>query len=96
MPDIPNPQLNTPASRFEILTEHGKAVLTFALQGDAIDLQHTRVPDALKGGGYGSSLARAALDYARANGLKVIPTCTFVRAFMRRHHEYDDLRATGL
>lgn len=92
MPDIPV-RLNADRKRFEIDSPEGKAVLKFALDGEMIDLQHTSVPDALQGGGYGSALARAALDHARQNHLQVIPTCTFVRAFMRRHKEYDDLRA---
>jgi predicted GNAT family acetyltransferase len=52
---------------------------------------HTRVPGELEGQGYGGALAKAALDYARANGLKVIPTCPFVSAYLRRHKEYADL-----
>ncbi|MDQ2667177.1 MAG: N-acetyltransferase [Gemmatimonadota bacterium] len=94
MTDVPVPRLNTPASRFEIATPHGKAVLKFAERNGTIDLQHTSVPAALEGGGYGSALARAALDHARQNALKVIPTCRFVRTFMKRHHEYDDLLAS--
>jgi predicted GNAT family acetyltransferase len=94
MSDTPAVTLNAAANRFEIATPVGKAVLKFALDGDVIDLEHTSVPDALKGGGYGSALARAALDHARQNQLKVVPTCKFVRAFMQRHKEYDDLRAT--
>ena len=94
MTHAPEVRLDREASRFETLTAAGKAVLKFAMAGDTIDLQHTSVPHALEGGGYGSALARAALDYARTNQLKVIPTCTFVRAFMQRHKEYDDLRVT--
>ena len=94
MSDIPAVTLNEPASRFEIVTASGKAVLKFERSGSIIDLQHTSVPAALEGGGYGSALARAALDYARENHLSVVPTCQFVRTFMQRHKEYDDLRAT--
>ena len=91
----PAARLNTAASRFEIVTPHGKAVLKFVQHDGTIDLQHTSVPHELEGGGYGSALARAALHYAQQNGLKVIPTCAFVRAFVKRHHEYDDLLATS-
>jgi predicted GNAT family acetyltransferase len=94
MSDTPPVTLNSAAHRFEIATPEGKAVLKFRREGDIIDLEHTSVPDALEGGGYGSALARAALAHARENHLKVVPTCTFVRAFMKRHKEYDDLRAT--
>lgn len=94
MPDAPDVRLNNDARRFEIATKAGKAVLKFVITGNTMDLQHTSVPDALKGGGYGSALARAALDHARANHLTVVPTCAFVRAYMQRHKEFDDLRAT--
>ncbi|CAN5921045.1 hypothetical protein BH11GEM2_BH11GEM2_14800 [soil metagenome] len=92
MTNTPAAHLNLPASRFEIAMPHGVAVLTFKRSGNTIDLQHAFVPPALEGGGYGSTLARAALDYARDHQLKVIPTCEFVQAFMKRHTEYDDLR----
>ena len=95
MTDTPAVHLNSPANRFEIETPQGRAILKFARSGDTIDLQHTFVPPAFEGGGYGSTLARAALDYARGHNLRVIPTCEFVQAFMKRHPEYDDLRASA-
>ncbi|MDQ6635258.1 MAG: N-acetyltransferase [Gemmatimonadota bacterium] len=79
------------AGKFEIRTDTGAAVLTYERRGDTLDLMHTRVPGALEGQGYGGALAKAALDYARANGLKVIPTCPFVSVYLRRHKEYADL-----
>jgi predicted GNAT family acetyltransferase len=82
---------NTTAGQFEIGTEAGLAVLTYAMRGDALDLTHTRVPREAAGNGYGAALVRAALEYARARGLKVIPTCPFVSAYLRRHTEYADL-----
>ena len=95
MTDIPAAHLNSPASRFEIVTPQGKAVLKFTISGNTIDLQHTFVPPVLEGGGYGSALARTALDFARDNNLRVIPTCEFVQAFMTRDNQYDDLRASA-
>ena len=92
MTDTPAARLNAHANRFEIETPQGKAVLTFAISGNTMDLQHTSVPPAQQGGGYGSALAESALAYARQNQLKVIPTCEFVRAFMESHAEYDELR----
>jgi len=38
---------------------------------------------------------RGALEYARANGLKVAPVCSYVREYMRRHKETHDLLAEG-
>jgi predicted GNAT family acetyltransferase len=86
---------NQAAGQFEVHADAAVAVLTYEQRGDTLDLLHTRVPTELEGKGYGGALARAALDYARENGLKVIPTCPFVNAFLRRHKEYADLVQVG-
>jgi hypothetical protein len=52
---------------------------------------HTGVPLELEGHGIGSRLARAALEYARAHGLRVVPVCPFVRAYLKQHPEYLDV-----
>jgi len=51
------------------------------------------VPRVLEGRGIGSKLVRATLDQVRSEGLKVVPRCSFVRAYMERHPEYADLLA---
>ena len=93
MADVPAVTHNLAATQFEIHTDAGVAILTYRTSGATMDLMHTEVPKSIEGGGYGSALARAALESARVNRMTVIPTCAFVRAYMRRHHEYDDLRA---
>jgi uncharacterized protein len=84
---------NAAAGQFESRTEHGVAVLKYARKGEALDLAHTRVPKEAKGQGVGSALAKAALDHARSERLRVIPTCPFVAAYVKRHAEYADLVA---
>jgi predicted GNAT family acetyltransferase len=56
---------------------------------------HTEVPYRLEGRGIAAQIVRQALDYARANGLKVAPQCGYVRAYMRRHKDTHDLLADG-
>ena len=41
--------------------------------------------------GVGNELARAALEFARESKIRVIPTCPFVRSYIRRHPQYADL-----
>lgn len=94
MPDAPNVTHNPAAGQFEIRTGGGPALLRYVLRGDTMDILHTEVADEFEGRGYGSALARAALELARANRWTVIPTCPFTRKYLERHPEYADLRKT--
>lgn len=78
-------------SRFAVHAEGKTAVLDYQRVGGRLVLPHTGVPRELEGRGIGSQLARAALDWAREEGLKVVPVCPFVRAYLKRHPEYSDL-----
>ena len=59
----------------------------YQLSGGTMLLTHTEVPPALAGRGIAAALVQAALDHARAHGLKVRPLCSYVQAYMRRHPE---------
>jgi len=83
---------NAAASRYELDTEHGLAVVVYREQGDRAIFTHTEVPTADEGKGIGARLVRAALDDARQRGFKIVPACSFVAAFVRRHPEYNDAR----
>ena len=82
---------NTESSRFELHTDGHVAVLEYVLAGNRLRLMHTEVPPELRGRKLGDALARAGLDYARDNNLKVVPFCPFVRAFLQRHPEYESV-----
>jgi len=86
---------NAAASRFEAVVEDGLCRADYRLAGDVMQLVHTEVPRKLEGRGVAGQVVRGALDYARANGLKVAPVCSYVRAYMRRHKETHDLLAEG-
>ena len=58
---------------------------------EVIAFTHTEVDLAYEGRGVASALARAALDEARAQGLKVVPVCPFFASYLRKHPEYEDL-----
>lgn len=82
---------NADANRFEAKVGSEVAVIQYQMRGDTIDLQHTIVPPQLEGAGIGSALAAYALEYARINSLCVIPTCSFIAAYIKSHPEYADL-----
>ncbi len=52
---------------------------------------HTEVDGAFSGRGLGNRLAAGALDDAVARGLRVVPRCPFIRAYIERHPHYRSL-----
>ena len=56
-------------------------------------LVHTEVDPAFAGRGLGERLVAGALEDLRARGLKLVPVCPFVRAYLRRHPDQADLVA---
>ena len=82
---------NLENGQFEVSKDGQTASLEYQLRNGKIILVHTEVPPALEGQGIGGRLAKAGLDYARANNLKVVPQCDFVQSYLKRHPEYNDL-----
>lgn len=70
-----------------------EALCAYRLDGTTLVLHHTEVPAALQGRGLAAALVQAALDWARAQGLRVRPSCSYVAAYMRRHPQTQDLLA---
>lgn len=56
-----------------------------------IIIDHTEVPDALRGQGIGQALAAHAVEAAREGGWKIIPLCPFFLAQVKRHPEWGDV-----
>ena len=78
------------AQRFELAVEGQVAFLQYERKNDRIVFVHTEVPPALRGRGIGESLVKGALDAARREGLRVVPLCPFVKAYLRKHPEAGD------
>jgi len=82
---------NADRHRFELDLDGHTAFSEYRRDGKVLTIMHTEVPKALEGRGIGSSLVRGMLDLVRAQGLKVVPRCPFVKAYIERHAEYADL-----
>ena len=82
---------NTALNRYELDLNGKTAVAYYKLSPGVITFLHTEVPQEMSGHGIGSQLVRSALESARAQGLKVVPKCPFVSAYMAKHPEFNDL-----
>lgn len=85
---------NPSRNRFEAMVDGQLCRLEYRLLDGVMNIHHTEVPAALGGRGLGGMLVTAALAYARGNGLKVSPTCSYAREWMKRHPQWLDLLAT--
>ena len=66
-----------------------EAHVAYQLHDKGLDIRHTIVPTEIEGRGIASALVKAAYDYARANGLKPIATCSYAVVWLQRHPEYE-------
>ena len=56
-----------------------------------IIIDHTGVPDELRGTGVGQALVKHAVEHARETGTKILPLCPFAKAQIARHPEWQDV-----
>lgn len=80
--------------RYRIALQGAEAELTYSRAGETrIIIDHTSVPDALRGMGLGVALVQRAVDDARREGRKVIPLCPYAKSQIEKHKEWQDVLA---
>jgi len=78
--------------RYSVRLDGAEAEMTYSRAGNAvIIIDHTEVPDALRGRSVGQALVRRAVEDARAEGRSIIPLCPFAKAQFSRHPEWRDI-----
>jgi len=83
--------------RFRLLVDGREvAVLDYRKLPGTWNIVHTYTEPASRGYGVASDLVRSVLDTARAEGVKVIPTCPYVSWWINEYQPgYEDLVATA-
>lgn len=79
-------------NRYEI--HDGETVAGFAeymLTPDQVVFTHTVVKREYRGQGLAEKLARFALDDAATTGKRIVPVCSYIAAFVRKNHDWDEL-----
>jgi|SRR4051794_11252694 predicted GNAT family acetyltransferase len=78
--------------RFTIAVDGTVAGLTEIVDRDGTrTFTHTEVDDSFRGRGLASILIGEALEQTRDAGLRIVPVCSMVAAYVKEHHEFDDV-----
>ncbi len=86
-------ELDLERGRFTLAVDGGVAELGFTRSDQRVMLNHVRVPEAAGGKGIAGLLTRHALDWVRNQGARAVPICPYVRSWIDRHPDYQDLVA---
>lgn len=82
---------DTEQNRFVSDIEGYEAVVEYRLKDNVIDLYRTFTPLKVRGKGIAGKIVKYALEHAKENNLRVIPTCSYVRGYIERHENYKEL-----
>lgn len=79
------------AGRFYSTNEGKDSYLMYSLRNGTMDIYRTYVPPEQRHKGIAAKIVKAALDYAKENNLKVIPSCSYTDYFIKQNKEYKSL-----
>ena len=78
--------------RYAATVDGHEAEMTYSRAGASLlIIDHTEVPDALRGRSVGLALVRRAVEDARADGISILPLCPFGKAQFGKHPEWSDV-----
>jgi uncharacterized protein len=65
--------------------------LHFEEKGDRLIIDHTFVSDELRGQGVAGKLVEKVVQFARTEGKKILPTCSYAKEKIKKTKEYRDV-----
>lgn len=77
--------------RFETIVDAHMAYVEYVPFEKGIRMTHTIVPQPIEGRGIAAALVKATLEFALREKIKVVPICSYVVAYLKRHTEYETL-----
>jgi uncharacterized protein len=68
------------------------AEMTYKLNGEnTMVIDHTEVDERLRGKNIGYELVHRGVEFARSEGLQIVPTCEFAKSVFEREEEFKDV-----
>lgn len=90
--DIRREDHRSSGGRWVTVVDGHEAEMTYSRASAAlIIIDHTAVPDALRGRGVGQALVLRAVEDARREGFRILPLCPFAKGQFERHPEWWDV-----
>jgi len=77
--------------RFEAWIDGYLSKLEYLQDGRNFVITHVGVYPEQRGQGIAGKITQVGLEYARENGLRVVPMCSYAAAYIRKHPEYAEL-----
>jgi predicted GNAT family acetyltransferase len=84
---------NEAAHNFEMIVNGQRSFIDYKQKGNKMYLIHTEVPAELQGQGVAEAMVIKTFEYMEQHKLILVPLCTYIQAFLRRHPEWDRLLA---
>ncbi len=84
---------DTAARQYQLAIDGHTAFIDYKQQGKKVYLIHTEVPAELGGRGIAATLVNKTLTDMENNGEVLVPLCPYVRAYLKRHPEWNRLLA---
>ncbi len=86
---------NESKQQYELTVEGLLSFIDYEIKGNTIYLTHTEVPEELEGKGVAAEMVQKALNDIEERGLKLVPYCSYVGTFLKRHPEWNRLLSEG-
>ena len=87
---------NKELSQFQLVVNGYVSKIEYSLKEGKLFLIHTEVPEELAGQGIAAYLAKGAFQLIEEQGKKIVPMCSYINTYLRKHPEFQKFLVAGI